>query len=88
MANIRDLKKDVNYVLGDLIETVYAWELANPSADTASSEAIIDEAIAVFDDLVAKINAKPEGDLKSHYKGIRNELETKARGIADKINAL
>ena len=26
MANIRDLKKDINFVLGDFIETVYEWE--------------------------------------------------------------
>ena len=30
MANIRDLKKDINYVLGDIIEAVYLWELTNP----------------------------------------------------------
>jgi hypothetical protein len=26
MANKRDLKKDINYVLGDIIEAVYVWE--------------------------------------------------------------
>ena len=26
MANVRDLKKDINYVLGDIIEAVYVWE--------------------------------------------------------------
>ena len=30
MANIRNLKKDINYVLGDIIEAVYLWELTNP----------------------------------------------------------
>ena len=33
MANIRDLKKDINYVLGDIIEAVTIWELTNPSKD-------------------------------------------------------
>ena len=34
MANIRDLKKDINYVLGDIIEAVYLWELTNPKKET------------------------------------------------------
>jgi len=45
MANKRDLKKDINYVLGDIIEAVYVWELANAEKPTKESDAIIDEAI-------------------------------------------
>ena len=52
MANVRNLKKDINYVLGDIIEAVYIWESANPDKDRKKSEAIIDEAIATFDDLI------------------------------------
>ena len=33
MANVRNLKKDINYVLGDIIEAVYIWESANPDKD-------------------------------------------------------
>ena len=45
MASIRDLKKDINYVLGDIIEEVYVWEMENTDKGTEKSEAIIDEAI-------------------------------------------
>ena len=58
MANKRDLKKDINYVLGDIIEAVYIWELTNPKKDTKESQAIIDEAIQVFDALIVKVNKK------------------------------
>ena len=34
MANVRDLKKDINYVLGDIIEAVYVWEYSNTDKDT------------------------------------------------------
>ena len=43
MANVRNLKKDINYVLGDIIEAVYIWEYANADKDTKKSEAIIDD---------------------------------------------
>ena len=87
MANVRDLKKDINYVLGDIIEAVYIWEYANIDKDTKKSEAIIDEAIETFDVLIAKVNAKNENP-KAHFKAINVELETKGRALIEKINKL
>ncbi|AVI49880.1 hypothetical protein C5O00_01325 [Pukyongia salina] len=88
MASVRDLKKDINYVLGDIIEAVYIWELTNPEKDTKKSEKIIDEAIETFDELIEKVNAKDVEDPKSHFKAINNELEERGRKLIDKINAL
>jgi hypothetical protein len=88
MANVRDLKKDINYVLGDIIEAVYVWEYANTDKDTKKSEAIIDEAIATFDELITKANDKSVENKKSHFKAIRNDLESKGRALIEKINKL
>ena len=88
MATIRDLKKDINYVLGDIIEAVYIWEYTNKDKDTKKSEAIIDDAIATFDELIAKVNEKNIEDKKAHFNGIKNELEKKGRALIDKVNKL
>ncbi|MEZ4793363.1 MAG: hypothetical protein R2783_07860 [Gelidibacter sp.] len=88
MGNVRDLKKDINYVLGDIIEAVYVWEYTNTSKDTKKSEAIIDEAIETFDELIAKVNDKKVEDKKAHFKSIQNELETKGRALIEKVNKL
>lgn len=88
MANVRNLKKDINYVLGDIIEAVYVWEYTNTDKDTKKSEAIIDEAIETFDDLIAKVNAKSIENPKAHFKAINAELEAKGRELIEKINKL
>jgi len=88
MANKRDLKKDINYVLGDIIEAVYVWELSNPDKDTEKSEAIIDEAIDVFDELIGKVNDRSIENKKAHFKGINQELEKKGRDLIEKVNKL
>jgi len=88
MANIKDLKKDINYVFGDIIEAVYIWELSNPKADSKKSEAIIDDAISGFDEMIAKVNDKSVEDRRAHLKGINKELESKGRELIDKINKL
>jgi len=88
MSNVRNLKKDINYVLGDIIEAVYVWEYSNTDKDTAKSEAIIDEAIAIFDDLIAKVNDKNIANKKDHFKVVNQELEAKGRELIEKINKL
>ena len=88
MANIRDLKKDINFVLGDIIEAVYVWEYNNTDKDTKKSEAIIDEAIDTFDELIAKVNDKSVENKKAHFKAINTELEERGRALIDKLNKL
>lgn len=88
MANVRDLKKDINYVLGDIIEAVYIWELTNADKDNKKAEALIDEAITTFDDLITKVNQKDVENKKKHFKTVNTELEERGRKLIDKINAL
>jgi hypothetical protein len=88
MASVRDLKRNINDVIGDIIEAVYIWELSDPKADNKKGEAIIDEAITTFDELIEKVNANDVENKKTHFKAIRQELEDRGRALIDKINAL
>jgi hypothetical protein len=88
MASVKNLKKDINYTLGDIIEECYVWELLNPKEDTKKSEAIIDEAIETFDVLIAKVHAKDVENKKAHFKAISAELEENAKGLIAKVNKL
>lgn len=88
MASIKNLKKDINYTLGDIIEECYVAEMLNPKNDSKKTEAIIDEAIETFDVLIEKLNAKNVKNKKAHYKSIGVELEAKATDLIAKINKL
>ena len=88
MASIRNLKKEINYVLSDIIEAVYIWELINPKKGTEKSEALIDEALDAFDELITKMNLKDIENQKQHFKSINQELEERGRKLIDKINTL
>ncbi len=88
MANVRNLKKDINYVLGDIIEAVYIWELTNPDKENKKAEGIIDDAILTFDELISKVNEKNVEDKKKHFKAINAELEVRGKKLIDQINSL
>ena len=88
MASIRDLKKDINFVLGDIIEAVYLVEGANNTPDSKEGAKIIDEAIQTFDDLIAKVNERDVDNRKDHLNKVRAELEKKATALVEKLNKL
>jgi len=88
MANVKNLKKDINYVLGDIIEAVYLYELTTTGKPTEETNALIDEAISAFDALIVKVNQKNVENKKSHFKQINVELEQVANQLIAKINEL
>ncbi|MFA7444822.1 MAG: hypothetical protein WCY89_02665 [Flavobacteriaceae bacterium] len=88
MASVRNLKKDINYVLGDIIEAVYISEMVKNGKPTEASDALINEAIDTFDSLITKVNAKGVTNKKAHFKQINTELEQKATELVNKLNNL
>jgi hypothetical protein len=88
MASVKNLKKDINFVLGDIIEAVYIYEMTTTGKPTAESDALIDEAIASFDGLITKVNQKNVENKKAHYKEINKDLEVIATQLVEKINKL
>ncbi len=88
MPSVKNLKKDINFVLGDIIEAVYIHELTTTGKPTTETNAVIDEAITSFDGLITKVNAKKVENKKAHFKQINVELEQIANQLVEKINAL
>ena len=88
MPSVKNLKKDINFVLGDIIEAVYIHEMTSEGKPTDASNAVIDEAITSFDALITKVNAKNVENKKVHFKQINAELEQTANQLIEKINAL
>ena len=86
MASIKNLKKDINYVLGDVID--YALDVATQKNAVQEGDKIVDEAIETFDKLIAKVNAKNIENKKAHYKAINSTLETEAEALLKKVNSL
>ncbi len=88
MASIKNLKKDINFVMGDIIEAVYIHEMTSTGKPTEQSNALIDEAIATFDTLISKVNDKKTENRQAHLKQVEKDLETAAIQLVEKVNAL
>lgn len=92
MANRRDIKKDINSVLGDVLEECYSEMLHHPEKNDDKINAIIDEAVDLADDLIARVNSskklKSGKEMKTSFQTISDELQDKAIGYIEKLNSL
>jgi hypothetical protein len=85
--SIKDLKKNINYIFSDIIETCYIIDASKGQSTSADTEAVITEAITNFDDLMKKVNTKVENK-KAHFKAINEELEANVNVLIEKVNKL
>jgi PDZ domain-containing secreted protein len=92
MPNRRDIKKDINSVLADVLEECYSEMLHHPEKNDDKINAIIDEAVDLADDLIARVNSakklKSGKEVKANFQKIMDELQDKAIAFVEKLNAL
>jgi hypothetical protein len=87
MTKIKDLKKDINDTLGEVITSALIWQSQN-AGKSADTDALVDETIEVFDILIAKLNDRNERSTKGHFAKIRQELNEAEERLMAKIAAL
>ena len=88
MASIKKLKKDINNSIGSFIEDVYLWELDNPKSDIKKSEALIDESIELFDQLISEVKSSDKKNAKFYYKNLKEKLNLELNKIILKLTKL
>ncbi|WP_121667196.1 hypothetical protein [Mesonia aquimarina] len=88
MASIKHLKRDLNYVMGDIIEAAYIHQMANPKADPKTIDQIVDEAVVTYDEMIVKINDRSQENRGQYLKQVNKELEQKATTLIEKLNTL
>lgn len=87
MPSVKQLKKDINDSIGALIEEIYGVELEAPKVDSKKADAIIDEAISLFDELIREINnARNQG--KKAFVPIQQKLDKGLEKLLSEVGKL
>ena len=84
MANIKNLKKDIQYVIEDIIDEC----LSKDPKKADKAQKIIDDSLDIFDGLIAKIYQKGVENKKAHFSAINEEFEKEANALLDRANKL
>ena len=92
MASKRDLKKDIDYLTYEVIADCYTFMQLYPGKQDDKVIAIINDTVAMRNDLFARIN-HPDGKdnpklVKEHFKKIRQDLLVKIDDAFQKLSKL
>ncbi len=92
MANRRELKRNINGLLGDVIEECYNALLDNDGMNEEQVEALVDECVDLADELIAKANSakklKSRAEVKKLFAEVKEKLGDNVIAYIEKLNAL
>ena len=85
--NLRDIKKDIDYVFSAFIEDCTVVATVNPKASTEELEGLYEEAVAAYNLLRDKVNTKAEGGKKAYFTALNKEICVTVDALYDKLSA-
>jgi hypothetical protein len=85
--NLRDIKKDIEYVIGAFIDDCTLFLNMNPGRNADEVANLIDKAVDLYNELRDKVVNAPKEGVKAHFQGIRKDLLEKTDGLYDELSA-
>ncbi len=86
--NLRDIKKDIEYVIGAFIDDCSLFSSANSHADDEVLGGLLDEAVNLYNDLRDKVNVKMPGKKAAYYVSLRKELLEETDVLYQKLSVV
>jgi hypothetical protein len=92
MSSIRDLKKDIDYLVYEVISDCFVFQGIHPDNKADEVTAIINDAVDLRNDLIARVN-NPDGKdnpkiVKAYYQSVRKDLMEGVDKLFSRLSAL
>jgi hypothetical protein len=92
MASVRELKKDIDYLIYEVISDCFAFSEIHPDMKSEELDDIISDAVEFRNDLIARVNT-PDGKdnpkiVKAYYKSVSKDLLVGADKLFTRLSEL
>jgi hypothetical protein len=84
--NLRDIKKDIDYVLSAFIEDCSLVAAVNSKVSEDKASGLMEEAVDLYNELRDKVG-KVEGNTRQYYNALRKEVLEKTDALYEKLSA-
>jgi hypothetical protein len=88
MAKRRDLKKNVNYVAGELLAECVVLSKFIPGVDKAKADALMVDVLNMQDEFISRISHTEPGNVKGFYKKFRQDFNAQVNTIIEGLEKL
>jgi hypothetical protein len=84
--NLRDIKKDIDYVLSAFIEDCTVCVAVNPKSDDKVISDLMEDAVDLYNELRDKVTVKVEGSKKAYFNNLRKEILERTDALYIKLS--
>lgn len=88
MANLRVIKKDIVFLVNEVISDCWVYMQLNPAADTTPVEQIIADAVALGDQTFDKVNHSPKEGKKAYFNEVNKALLEGIDSLFERLSSL
>ncbi len=88
MANLRVIKKDIDYLVSEVVSDCWAYLYINPNKKDEEVINIINDAVQLRNELFQRVNNPNKEKVKAHYKAINQDLLSGIDTLFQKISDL
>ncbi|MDY0099355.1 MAG: hypothetical protein RBR81_09145 [Bacteroidales bacterium] len=92
MASVRSLKKDIDFLVFEVISDCFTFGAVNPDHEPDKVAEIISDAVILRNDLINRINHPTRDENKKipgdYYKKIKNDLLSNIDGLFSQLSDL
>ena len=74
MANLRTFKKDVIFLINEVISDCWVFMYLNRDKNVDEANKIVADAVELGDNIFEQINHYPKEDAKKHFKALNQKL--------------
>ena len=74
MANLRTFKKDVIFLINEVISDCWVFMYLNREKNVDEAKKIVADAVELGDNIFEQINHYPKEDAKKHFKALNQKL--------------
>jgi hypothetical protein len=92
MSSRRDLKKDIDYLVFEVIADCFAYSEVHQDKNADELSGIIADSVSLRNDLIARVN-NPDGKdnpkiLKAFYRDVEKDLMEGVHSLFERLSAL
>lgn len=88
MASRKALKKNVNYIAGELFAECLMNSLYVPGTDKKKADELMGEILKMQDEFISRISHTEPGNVKGYYKKFHSDFNAKVDSIIEAIGKL
>ena len=88
MASRRDLKKDINYVIGDIFTECLIYKELVPGTNKDEAEKLIVDLLRIDNEFITRISHTEPGNAKGYYSALVKDFQKEISAVIDKLTKL